>query len=161
MSHAYSQPHDGYTLCGLSQSNVTAGVQHIAIATDDIIFTVDELRRRGVDFLYVPDNYYDTVMERVGDINESLDDLKRAPDTVEGLLANNQKLVFKEATGSCGSGVSIRPVDEMTASEITECMEHAGFDMVETFVEQHAALNSLSLEAMSSFLSSTAELISS
>jgi hypothetical protein len=27
MSHAYSQPHDGYTLCGLSESNVTAGVQ--------------------------------------------------------------------------------------------------------------------------------------
>jgi 4-hydroxyphenylpyruvate dioxygenase len=54
-----------------------AGVQHIAIATDDIIYTVDELRKRGVDFLYVPDNYYDTVMERVGEIKEDLESLKR------------------------------------------------------------------------------------
>ena len=55
----------------------SAGVQHIAIATDDIIHTVDELRRRGVDFLRVPDTYYETVLERVGEINESLQELKR------------------------------------------------------------------------------------
>ncbi len=54
-----------------------AGVQHIAIATDDIIHTVDELRRRGVDFLRVPDTYYETVTERVGEIKESLDELQR------------------------------------------------------------------------------------
>lgn len=54
-----------------------AGVQHIAVATDDIIFTVDELRRRGVDFLYVPENYYETVAARVGPIEEDLEDLKR------------------------------------------------------------------------------------
>jgi 4-hydroxyphenylpyruvate dioxygenase len=54
-----------------------AGVQHIAIATDDIIHTVGELRRRGVEFLYVPETYYDDVMERVGSINESLEELKK------------------------------------------------------------------------------------
>ncbi|MCB0623491.1 MAG: 4-hydroxyphenylpyruvate dioxygenase, partial [Saprospiraceae bacterium] len=54
-----------------------AGVQHIAVATDDIIFTVDQLRKNGVEFLYVPDNYYETVEERVGKIEENLDDLKR------------------------------------------------------------------------------------
>ncbi len=54
-----------------------AGVQHIAVATDDIIHTVDELRRRGVDFLYVPETYYETVVERVGHIEEDLEDLKR------------------------------------------------------------------------------------
>ncbi len=54
-----------------------AGVQHIAVATDDIIFTVDELRRRGVEFLYVPETYYDTVPERVGEIKEELEELKR------------------------------------------------------------------------------------
>ena len=54
-----------------------AGVQHIALATDDIIFTVDELRRRGVEFLYVPEAYYDTVLERVGEIKEELEELKR------------------------------------------------------------------------------------
>ena len=54
-----------------------AGVQHIAIATDDIIYTVDKLRQNGVDFLYVPDNYYETVTERVGEIEEDMEELKR------------------------------------------------------------------------------------
>ncbi len=54
----------------------TGGVQHIAIATDDILETVGELRRRGVDFLYVPDNYYDDLLERVGDIEEEVEALK-------------------------------------------------------------------------------------
>ncbi|MBL0744529.1 4-hydroxyphenylpyruvate dioxygenase [Chryseolinea lacunae] len=53
------------------------GVQHIAIATDDIIYTVAELRRRGVEFLYVPDNYYSDVMDRVGTISEDLNELKK------------------------------------------------------------------------------------
>lgn len=54
-----------------------AGVQHIAIATDDIIHTVSELRRRGVEFLYVPETYYEDVMGRVGEINESWEELKK------------------------------------------------------------------------------------
>ncbi|MCB9082370.1 MAG: 4-hydroxyphenylpyruvate dioxygenase [Lewinellaceae bacterium] len=54
-----------------------AGVQHVAIATDDIIHTVSELRRRGVEFLYVPDTYYETVMERVGSIKEDLAALQK------------------------------------------------------------------------------------
>jgi 4-hydroxyphenylpyruvate dioxygenase len=54
-----------------------AGVQHIAVATDDILFTVSELRRRGVEFLYVPENYYEEAMQRVGKINEEFTDLKK------------------------------------------------------------------------------------
>lgn len=53
-----------------------AGVQHIAIATDDIIHTVSELRRRGVEFLQVPATYYDDVLDRVGKIEEELAPLK-------------------------------------------------------------------------------------
>ncbi|MBL7843350.1 MAG: 4-hydroxyphenylpyruvate dioxygenase [Cyclobacteriaceae bacterium] len=55
----------------------SAGVQHIAIATDDIIHTVGELRRRGVEFLYVPETYYEDVLDRVGTINENLEELKK------------------------------------------------------------------------------------
>jgi 4-hydroxyphenylpyruvate dioxygenase len=54
-----------------------AGVQHIAIATDDIIHTVSELKKRGVEFLHVPETYYDDVMQRVGHINEDLQELKK------------------------------------------------------------------------------------
>lgn len=52
------------------------GVQHIAIATDDIITTVSQLRDNGVDFLYVPDTYYEDVLARVGKIDEDLAKLK-------------------------------------------------------------------------------------
>jgi len=53
-----------------------AGVQHIAVATKDIIFTVGELRKRGVDFLEVPATYYDDLIDRVGEIKEDLEILK-------------------------------------------------------------------------------------
>lgn len=53
------------------------GVQHIAIATDDIVFTVSELRKRGMEFLYVPDTYYEDVLDRVGKIEEDLKDLRK------------------------------------------------------------------------------------
>lgn len=53
------------------------GVQHIAVATDDIVYTVSELRARGVEFLYVPETYYDDVTERVGKIAEDLESLRK------------------------------------------------------------------------------------
>jgi 4-hydroxyphenylpyruvate dioxygenase len=52
------------------------GCQHIAVATDNIIHTVSEMRKNGVEFLFVPGNYYDTVLERVGQIKEDLNVLK-------------------------------------------------------------------------------------
>ena len=53
-----------------------AGVQHIAVATDNIIETVKDLRARGVEFLRVPATYYETVLDRVGEIDEDLEPLK-------------------------------------------------------------------------------------
>jgi len=49
-----------------------AGVQHMALATDNIIETVSELQQRGVEFLTVPATYYETVLDRVGEIDEDL-----------------------------------------------------------------------------------------
>jgi 4-hydroxyphenylpyruvate dioxygenase len=54
-----------------------AGVQHIAVATNDIVTTVSAMRDRGVEFLYVPDTYYDDLLERVGDIEEDVEVLKQ------------------------------------------------------------------------------------
>lgn len=53
------------------------GPQHVAMATNDIIATIADLRKRGVEFLHVPDSYYDTVAERVGAIDEDLEVLKK------------------------------------------------------------------------------------
>ena len=52
------------------------GVQHIAVATEDIVKTVKEMRKRGVEFLRVPDEYYEKLKERVGDIREDVAVLK-------------------------------------------------------------------------------------
>jgi 4-hydroxyphenylpyruvate dioxygenase len=53
------------------------GAQHIALTTTDIVRTVGELKARGIRFLQTPDSYYEEVPERVGEISEQLDDLRR------------------------------------------------------------------------------------
>jgi 4-hydroxyphenylpyruvate dioxygenase len=52
------------------------GVQHVAIATADIVATVTELQKRGIEFLNIPSSYYETVLERVGKIDEDLQPLQ-------------------------------------------------------------------------------------
>jgi len=52
------------------------GAQHIALATRDIVGTVRELRRRGVEFLAIPSAYYDEVPARVPEVGEQLADLR-------------------------------------------------------------------------------------
>lgn len=52
------------------------GTQHIAVATNDIVTTVKQLKSRGVEFLQVPSTYYDNLLDRVGPIEEDLQPLK-------------------------------------------------------------------------------------
>jgi 4-hydroxyphenylpyruvate dioxygenase len=53
-----------------------AGVQHMAVATDDILHTVARLRENGVEFLEVPDSYYEDLTDRVGLIEEDIQEIK-------------------------------------------------------------------------------------
>jgi len=53
------------------------GVQHVAVATDDIVSTVTQLQERGVEFLNIPTTYYEVLEERVGKIDEDIDSLKK------------------------------------------------------------------------------------
>lgn len=62
------------------------GVQHVAMQTDDIVRTVAALREHGVLFISTPDSYYDIVRERVGEIEEDWDDLRRF-----GILADRDE----------------------------------------------------------------------
>ena len=57
--------------------NEGPGVQHIALLTNDIIQSITSLRKNGVDFLDVPDTYYDDLEERVGKIDEDIVVLKK------------------------------------------------------------------------------------
>ncbi|MGH2740487.1 MAG: 4-hydroxyphenylpyruvate dioxygenase [Actinomycetota bacterium] len=59
------------------------GVQHMAIQSEDIVATVDALRKRGVRFIRVPETYYEALRERVGEIEEDYSDLERL-----GILAD-------------------------------------------------------------------------
>jgi 4-hydroxyphenylpyruvate dioxygenase len=91
-----------------------AGCQHIAIATEDIISTVTELRARGVEFLRVPDSYYDEVWTRVGKIHEDVNAVKKLNILVdrddEGYLLQlftkpiqDRPTVFFEIIQRCGA----------------------------------------------------------
>lgn len=62
------------------------GVQHIAVATDDIIGTVRALKSRGVEFLTIPRTYYETVLDRVGKIDEDI-----APLAELGILVDRDE----------------------------------------------------------------------
>jgi len=53
------------------------GVQHIAVATHNIVDTVTKLQSRGIEFLTIPTTYYDELQERVGKIDEDIDSLKK------------------------------------------------------------------------------------
>ena len=57
--------------------NIDPGVQHVAFLTHDIVATIAKLRANGVEFLAVPDAYYETLTERVGEIDEDLEVLRR------------------------------------------------------------------------------------
>ncbi len=55
----------------------SAGVQHVALLCKDVLHTVQKLQDNGVEFLRVPDTYYDELPDRVGPIDEDIDELKR------------------------------------------------------------------------------------
>ncbi|MDX8360079.1 4-hydroxyphenylpyruvate dioxygenase [Cytobacillus sp. IB215316] len=57
--------------------NNGAGVQHIALLTEDIIKTVSSLKANGIEFLETPDSYYEMLSERVGEIDEEIEKLKQ------------------------------------------------------------------------------------
>jgi 4-hydroxyphenylpyruvate dioxygenase len=62
------------------------GVQHIACQTNDIVRTVRTMRERGVEFLHVPGNYYESLPDRVGEIDQQMDELAEL-----GILADRDE----------------------------------------------------------------------
>jgi 4-hydroxyphenylpyruvate dioxygenase len=95
-------------------ANLTAGVQHLALRTDDILGTISALRANGVDFLPVPEGYYDVVgdrLEMVSQDKEMLKDLRILVDSDdEGYLLQlftrplqDRPTFFIEIIQRCGS----------------------------------------------------------
>lgn len=61
-----------------------SGIQHIALGTDDIVSTVRNMREQGIEFLDVPDTYYDALKERLPLVTEDIDELKKLKILVDG-----------------------------------------------------------------------------
>jgi 4-hydroxyphenylpyruvate dioxygenase len=57
--------------------NLGPGVQHIALETDNILLAVENLQKNGIKFLYTPDAYYEMLPDRIGEIDEPIDELNR------------------------------------------------------------------------------------
>lgn len=74
---------------------------------------------------------------------EDLDDF-----IIEDLLSHHQKLVFKQASGKCGAGVAIKKTKELSKNQFMAFMKENRFDLVETFIIQHEAINKLSPSAV-------------
>jgi 4-hydroxyphenylpyruvate dioxygenase len=75
------------------------GVQHLALATDDIVATVDTLRRRGLRFLDVPADYYDDVRRRLGDLDLPWEELQRLGVLVDRDEDGHLLQIFTENVG--------------------------------------------------------------
>jgi 4-hydroxyphenylpyruvate dioxygenase len=71
------------------------GIQHIALATDDIVATVDILRMHGVQFQDTPDSYYEGVDARVPGHGENLDELKKRRILLDGDPAKGQGVLLQ------------------------------------------------------------------
>ena len=74
----------------------------------------------------------------------SIEELSRDPALVKRILADRDKLVFKDASGNCGASVRILPTADLQADDLVEWMTRHGFDMVESFAIQHPDLQALS-----------------
>ncbi|AKA49355.1 4-hydroxyphenylpyruvate dioxygenase [uncultured archaeon] len=75
------------------------GVQHIALETDDIVKTVSDLKKRGIEFLDTPDIYYDTLNQRVGEIDENVEKLRDLKILVDRDESGYLLQIFTKPTG--------------------------------------------------------------
>ena len=112
-----NEPADGLRKSQIQEyleSHRGPGVQHVALSTGDILHTVSVLRQAGVDFLKIPPSYYESVWDRVGEINEdcrAIEELDILVDRdAEGYLlqiftrpVEDRPTLFYEIIQRCGS----------------------------------------------------------
>src|SRR5207344_274447 len=76
------------------------GIQHIALATDDIYRTVDVLRARGVAFQDTPETYYEGIDARVAGHGENIEELRRRRILIDGSGANDEGVLLQIFTAN-------------------------------------------------------------
>jgi 4-hydroxyphenylpyruvate dioxygenase len=78
-----------------------SGIQHIALATDNIYKTVQKLRANGIDFLNTPDAYYNMIDNRLPGHNEDIPAMQKNKILVDGDPQHNQGLLLQIFTNTC------------------------------------------------------------
>ncbi|MDT0294057.1 sugar-transfer associated ATP-grasp domain-containing protein [Mesonia ostreae] len=78
----------------------------------------------------------------------TLEELKKRPELIDSLLVEENKVVLKEASGKCGVGVKICSTIDLTHQRLIEMMEQEKFDILETYIKQHSAIQELSPSAV-------------
>ncbi|VAW59028.1 4-hydroxyphenylpyruvate dioxygenase [hydrothermal vent metagenome] len=71
------------------------GIQHIALETDDIFSTVEQLVKNGIKFLHVPDTYYEMVSERLPGHNENVLRMQQDKILIDGSVGEDKKLLLQ------------------------------------------------------------------
>ena len=74
----------------------------------------------------------------------TIEELQTSKSLLADMIAGNEKLVLKESTGNCGSGVAVRPTGSMSTAGVIEYMKEHKFDLIETYIRQHPILARLS-----------------
>jgi 4-hydroxyphenylpyruvate dioxygenase len=75
-----NEPYDGLKKSQIEEyidEYLGSGIQHIAVITNDIIKTIAAMRKNGMEFLSVPDSYYDTLKQRGFEVTEDIAELKK------------------------------------------------------------------------------------
>ena len=78
----------------------------------------------------------------------SYEELNTNINLIEKLLIENTRLVLKEATGKCGAGVKVISTNDFTKESLLKYMKSSGYDMLETYVQQHELINELAPNAV-------------
>lgn len=78
----------------------------------------------------------------------TLNELQLNSEIIDTLLATEKKIVIKEASGKCGAGVKICTTRDLTRESLLSMMEEGKFDILETYIKQHQAIQELSPSAV-------------
>ena len=109
------------------------GIQHIALATEDIYATVEELQARGVSFMDVPDTYYEAIDERLPGHGEDLERLARSRILIDGVKGKgSDELLLQIFTGTVIGPIFFEIIQRKGNDGFGEGNFQALFDSIES-----------------------------
>jgi len=116
------------------------GIQHIALFTDDIYMTVEGLRANGLEFLSVPDTYYEMVGERIPEHNEDLERMNRNSILIDADKQTRKELLLQIFTQTCIGPIFFEIIQRKGNDGFGEGNFQALFDSIERDQERRGVI---------------------